>query len=107
MDRADVVLNMSSDVTALVELVGLYGFAWQTRLGNKLLWRWFVALSAASSAYSLYEISRQLANAPGFCEAPEWLYMVFIAIFSATTIPTIAAIYLYAFHREALWANEP
>ena len=94
-----------------MELVGLYGFAWHTRLGNMLLWRWFVALSAASSAYSLYEIPRHIANAPDFCEAPEWLCIVFVtvfvAIFLATTIPTIAAIYLYAFHREALWANEP
>lgn len=88
----------------IVELFGLYGFAYSRRLGGRAVWRVVFAVSVLLAAYSAYMLLAETdAETRDMFSSPMFLAIGFVSF--GLFIPLWIALFRYAWTDRQLWMN--
>lgn len=100
----DVALNISGYIIGIVELICLYGFAWQVRFGRRIFWTAFFFVSLGFFGYTMSDA--MLSDVEDVLSSNFFVISLVILILLIFLLQTLAN-YLYAFRSKHLWTNVP
>ena len=86
----------------VLQLAGLFGFAYGRAVAEARLWR---VIFIASVAYEAWNLATTAMD-PEVAAHPELLGMAALLSFGLQ-LPLLVALYLYGFRSEALWRRKP
>ena len=86
----------------LVQLVGLFGFVYWRRIGSALLWKLVFAVIILELLWQGYSFA---IDAAGFADTGTGVFVIMLIVAAAIFLPLLAALYLYAFRSDNLWAR--
>ena len=86
----------------LVQLVGLFGFVYWRRIGSALLWKLVFAVTILDLLWQGYSFA---IDAAGFADTGTGIFVIMLIVAAAIYLPLLAALYLYAFRSDNLWAR--
>ena len=86
----------------LVQLVGLFGFVYWRRIGSALLWKLVFAVTILDLLWQGYSFA---IDAAGFTDTGTGVFVTMLVVVAAIFLPLLAALYLYAFRSDDVWAR--
>ena len=86
----------------LVQLVGLFGFVYWRRIGSALLWKLVFAVTILDLLWQGYSFAIEAA---GFADTGTGVFVFMSIVVLAFFLPLLAALYLYAFRSDDVWAR--
>ena len=86
----------------LVQLVGLFGFVYWRRIGSALLWKLVFAVTILDLLWQGYSFAIEAA---GFADTVTGVFVIMLIVAAAVLLPLLAALYLYAFRSDDVWAR--
>lgn len=86
----------------LVQLVGLFGFVYWRRIGSALLWKLVFAVTILDLLWAGYSFA---IDAAGFADTGTGVFVIMLIVAAAFFLPLLAALYIYAFRSDNLWAR--
>ena len=86
----------------LVQLVGLFGFVYWRRIGSPLLWKLVFAVTILDLLWQGYSFAIEAA---GFADTGTGVFATMVVVVAAIFLPLLAALYIYAFRSDNLWAR--
>ena len=93
------IINIINNLSTLLVLVGVGGYAWKKKIFSELVWRMFFVVEIIESTALFYPTSKVLIeNNIASVSA--------LAIGTTFAIPAIVFLYLYAFKSPEIWEKD-
>ena len=86
----------------LVQLVGFFGFVYGRRIGSARVWKLAFAATILDLLWTGYTLETDLVS---FASVGVTVLTIMVSVSVAIFLPLLAALYLYAFRSDDVWAK--